>query len=172
MMQACGGLQDRSAPEELYRLVHARDAIRMDAAELKEQVQAERAEAEESDDQEAHTAPAPPQSKQQPDAKQGKAKKAKRTASGLHPSPSRQMATNRQAAHQSPEKDHPAAAVQRRAQQPAFDMPGARDNSAAEPAEQIQSAQLRLAHKTVLDMQNRETRKCMWSPTDAVLASG
>ena len=64
--EQCVRLQDRSAPEEIYRVVNASDAIRMDAAELKDQVQAERAEAEESDDQDAVTAAVPAPPKQQP----------------------------------------------------------------------------------------------------------
>ena len=154
--------------EELYKVVNARDMITMDSKEAKEHVQASRAEDEESSDQEP--AAAPQQAKQAPEAKVSKAKRGRKTANGLQQSPVRQAAVNDQPAQpsqQSAERINQAQPSFHRSQQQAAEL---RDAQTPEPPEKV--LQPRRAHVTVLDTQSREARMCLWSPTDAVRASG
>lgn len=163
-------LQDRSSVEEHYKLVNARDMLTMDNKEVKEHVQAIRAEEEESSDQEPPAAPQP--ARQAPEARLPKAKRGRKPANGLHNSPARASAAVEQPAQPSQqvsEREQHAQQAQPSSQQPQEQAAEASFTHAAKPAKVAQPPR---AQVTVLDTQNRETRLCMWSPTEDVLASG
>lgn len=160
-------LQDKSTVHELYKLVNASDMITMDGKETKEHVQAMRAEDEESSDEEPPTAPQ--QTRPAAEAKSSKAKRGRKAATGVQHSDFRQNASAQQPAHpsrQTPEDSEQAQPSPDRSQQQAAEM---QDAQTEKPAKVPQPPR---AQVTVLDTQNRETRLCMWSPTEAVLATG
>ena len=160
-------LQDKSTVGEVYKLVNASELITMDDKEAKEHVQAMRAEDEESSDEEPPAAPQ--QTRPAPEAKLSKAKRGRKAVNGVQHSDVRQNATAQQPAQpsrQTAEESEQAQPSSDRSQQQAAEMQD------AQPAKPAKVPQPPRAQVTVLDTQNREMRLCMWSPTEAVLASG